>query len=80
LKISISVLKIELDSDYGMRSCDTSQKTIHETTHGEKKYNHQNPRKINTTEGERKPKTSPTNPGTRQRSNNERDRTEIAKG
>jgi hypothetical protein len=36
LKISISALKIELDSDDGMRSCDTSQRTIHETTHGRK--------------------------------------------
>jgi hypothetical protein len=80
LKISISALKIESDSDDGMRSCDTSQKTIHETTHGEKKYNQHNPRKTSTTERKRKPKTNTRNPGTTQRSNNERDRTETAKG
>jgi hypothetical protein len=51
-KISISALKIELDSHDGMRSFNTSQSTIHETTHGGKKYNHQNPRKIKTTERE----------------------------
>jgi hypothetical protein len=80
LKISISALKIELDSDEGMRNCDTSQRAIHETTHGEKKHNHQNQRKTNTTEKKRKPKTNTRNPLTRQRSNNESDRTEIAKG
>jgi hypothetical protein len=73
LKISVSALKIEFNSDDGMRSCDTSQKTIHETTHGKKKHNHQNPRKTNTTERKRKPKTNTRNPGTKQRLNNERD-------
>jgi hypothetical protein len=71
LEISISALKIEWDSADGMRSCDTSQRTIHETAHGEKKHSHQNPRKTNITERKRKPKTNARNSGTRQRSNNE---------
>jgi hypothetical protein len=79
LTISISALEIELNSDDGMRNCDTYQKTIQETIHGEKKDNHQNPRKANITERKRKPKTKTTNPGARQRSNNERNRTETAK-
>jgi hypothetical protein len=65
LKISISALKIELASDDGMRSCDISQRMIHETTHGEKKRNHQNPRKTNRTERKWKPKTNTRNSGTK---------------
>jgi hypothetical protein len=80
LKISISALKNESDSDDGVGSCGTIQRTIHEITHGEKKRNRQNPRKTKTTERKRKPKTNMRNSGTRQRSNNGGDRTETAKG